>query len=70
MKSRSLSVCLLLLSLLFSTWLQAAVELNDNVPETYIVKKGTRSGVSPACTCKSRGWPTAVGRQPQIDNPT
>ena len=40
MKTRSLSICLLLLSLLFSGWTQAAVELNEDVPETYIVKKG------------------------------
>ena len=47
MKTRSLSVCLLLLSLCFSGWLQAAVELKDDVPEIYIVKKGdTLWGIS------------------------
>ena len=33
-------MCLLLTSMLFSGWLYAAVELNDEAPETYIVKKG------------------------------
>ena len=39
MKARSLSVCLLLLSLVFSGWLQA-LELNEDVPEVYVVQKG------------------------------
>ena len=38
MEIRSLSV-LLLLSLFFSAWTHAVVELNEDVPETYIVKK-------------------------------
>lgn len=70
MKSRSLSVCLLLLSLLFSTWLQAAVELNDNVPETYIVKKGdTLWGISGMYLQKPWLWPQLWDANPQIDNP-
>ena len=40
MKTRLLSVCLLLGTLFFSAWTLAAVELNEDVPETYIVKKG------------------------------
>ena len=40
MKTRSLSIWLLLASLMFSGFLHAAVELNEDVPETYIVKKG------------------------------
>ena len=58
MKTRSLSVCLLLMSLLFSAWLQAAVELNKNVPETYIVKKGdTLWGISGMYLKKPWLWP-------------
>ena len=70
MKTRSLSVCVLLLSLLFSTWLQAAVELNENVPETYIVKKGdTLWGISGMYLQKPWLWPQLWDANPQIDNP-
>ena len=70
MKNRSLSVCLLLLSLLFSAWLQAAVELNENVPETYIVKKGdTLWGISGMYLQKPWLWPQLWDTNPQIDNP-
>ncbi len=70
MKKSTLSVCLLLLSLLFSAWLQAAVELNDNVPETYIVKKGdTLWGISGMYLQKPWLWPQLWDANPQIDNP-
>ena len=70
MKRRSLSVCLLLMSLLFSAWLQAAVELKENVPETYIVKKGdTLWGISGMYLQKPWLWPQLWDANPQIDNP-
>lgn len=70
MKTRSLSVCLLLLSLLFSAWTQAAVELNENVPETYIVKKGdTLWGISGMYLREPWLWPELWEANPQIDNP-
>ena len=70
MKTRSLSICLLLLSLLFSGWLQAAVELNDDVPETYIVKKGdTLWGISGMYLTQPWLWPELWDVNPQIDNP-
>ncbi len=70
MKTRSLSVCLLLLSLLFSGWTQAVVELNENVPETYIVKKGdTLWGISGMYLKEPWLWPELWDANPQIDNP-
>lgn len=70
MKTRPLAVCLLLLSLLSSAWLQAAVELNENVPETYIVKKGdTLWGISGIYLQKPWLWPQLWDANPQIDNP-
>ena len=70
MKTRSLSVCMLLLSLFFSAWLQAAVELNENAPETYIVKKGdTLWGISGMYLQKPWLWPQLWDANPQIDNP-
>ena len=70
MKIRSLSVCLLLLSLLFSGWLQAEVELNSDVPETYIVKKGdTLWGISGMYLKEPWLWPELWDVNPQIDNP-
>jgi hypothetical protein len=70
MKTRSLSVCLLLLSLLFSGWTQAAVELNEDVPETYIVKKGdTLWGISGMYLKQPWLWPELWDANPQIDNP-
>lgn len=70
MKNRPLSVCLLLLSLLFSAWLQAAVELNENLPETYVVKKGdTLWGISGMYLQKPWLWPQLWDANPQIDNP-
>lgn len=70
MKTRSFSICLLLVSLLFSAWLQAAVELNADVPETYIVKKGdTLWGISGMYLQKPWLWPQLWDSNPQIDNP-
>ncbi|HEY6130575.1 MAG TPA: LysM domain-containing protein [Halioglobus sp.] len=70
MKTRSLSVCLLLLSLLFSSWTQAAVELNEDVPEVYIVKKGdTLWGISGMYLKEPWLWPELWDANPQIDNP-
>lgn len=70
MKRSSLSVCVLLLSMLFSAWLQAAVELKEDVPETYIVKKGdTLWGISGMYLQKPWLWPQLWDANPQIDNP-
>ena len=70
MKTRSLSVCLLLLTLLFAGWSQAAVELNEDVPETYIVKKGdTLWGISGMYLREPWLWPELWDVNPQIDNP-
>lgn len=70
MKTRSLSVCLLLLSLLFSGWTQAVVELNEGVPETYTVKKGdTLWGISGMYLKEPWLWPELWDANPQIDNP-
>ena len=70
MKKSSLSVCLLLLSLIFSGWLQAEVELNAEVPETYIVKKGdTLWGISGMYLKEPWLWPELWDVNPQIDNP-
>tara|TARA_R110002110_G_scaffold205066_7_gene417075 strand:+ start:210156 stop:211151 length:996 start_codon:yes stop_codon:yes gene_type:complete len=57
-------------SLLFSGWLQAAVELNEEVPETYIVKKGdTLWGISGMYLREPWLWPELWDVNPQIDNP-
>lgn len=70
MKIKTLSVCLLLTSLLFSGWLQAAVELNEEIPQTYIVKKGdTLWGISGMYLKRPWLWPELWEVNPQIDNP-
>ncbi|PLW71019.1 LysM peptidoglycan-binding domain-containing protein [Pseudohalioglobus lutimaris] len=70
MKIRSLSIGLLLVSLMFSAFLQAAVELKENVPETYIVKKGdTLWGISGMYLSEPWLWPELWDVNPQIDNP-
>jgi len=70
MKTRSLSICLLLISLLFSGWTLAEVELNEDVPETYIVKKGdTLWGISGMYLKQPWLWPELWDANPQIDNP-
>ena len=69
MKARSLSICLLLLSLVFSGWLQA-LELNEDVPEVYVVKKGdTLWGISGMYLAEPWLWPELWDVNPQIDNP-
>ena len=69
MKASSLSVCLLLLSLLFSGWVQA-VELNEDVPDVYVVKKGdTLWGISGMYLQEPWLWPELWDVNPQIDNP-
>ena len=70
MKIKLFSVCLLLTSMLFSGWLYAAVELNDEAPETYIVKKGdTLWGISGMFLAEPWLWPELWDVNPQIDNP-
>lgn len=70
MKTRSFSIGLLLVSLLFSAFLQAAVELNDDVPEVYIVKKGdTLWGISGMYLKQPWLWPELWDVNTQIDNP-
>jgi len=70
MKTKALSICLLLLALLFSGWTQAAMELNEDVPETYVVKKGdTLWGISGMYLKEPWLWPELWEANPQIDNP-
>lgn len=70
MKTRSFSIWLVLVSLLFSGFLHAAVELNGDVPETYTVKKGdTLWGISGMYLQKPWLWPELWDVNPQIDNP-
>ncbi len=71
MKSRSLSVWLVSLALLFSAWLQAEeVTVKDGAPTTYIVKKGdTLWGISGMFLEKPWLWPELWDVNPQIDNP-
>ena len=69
MRTRFFSVCLFTAALLFSGWLQA-VELNEDVPETYIVKKGdTLWGISGMYLQEPWLWPELWDVNPQIDNP-
>ena len=70
MNKRALAICLLVASSLVSGWLHAAVALNDDVPETYIVKKGdTLWGISGMYLQKPWLWPQLWDANPQIDNP-
>ena len=70
MNIKSLSVCLVLLSLLFSSWAQAAVALNDDVPDTYTVKKGdTLWGISGLYLQEPWLWPELWDANPQINDP-
>ena len=70
MKIKPISLCLLLISVLFSGWLHAAVELNDEAPQTYIVKKGdTLWGISGMFLAEPWLWPELWDVNPQIDNP-
>ena len=69
MKKRSLSMLALLVSLVFAGTLQA-VELNEDVPEVYIVKKGdTLWGISGMYLQEPWLWPELWDVNPQIDNP-
>jgi len=71
MKAKSFSVYLVVLaSLLLSSWSQAAVELNEDVPDTYIVEKGdTLWGISGMYLREPWRWPELWDVNPQIDNP-
>lgn len=70
MNMKPISVCLLLASLLFSSWLYAAVAINDEAPQTYIVKKGdTLWGISGMYLAEPWLWPELWDVNPQIDNP-
>jgi hypothetical protein len=69
MKKRSLSILALLVSLVFAGTLQA-VELNEDVPEIYIVKKGdTLWGISEMYLQEPWLWPELWDVNPQVDNP-
>ncbi|WP_116368470.1 LysM peptidoglycan-binding domain-containing protein [Parahaliea mediterranea] len=69
MGSRALSGLLLTVWLLFCSALQA-VELNDDVPEVYIVKKGdTLWDISGIYLREPWLWPELWDVNPQIDNP-
>ena len=70
MKTWSLSACLLLLSLLYSPWTQAAVELNENVPETYIVKKGDAGfwGIAQEVYGNGKYWSVLAKANPQFSS--
>ena len=70
MKKWSLSIFTLFLSLLFSGWLQAAVQLNEDVPEVYVVKQGdTLWGISGMYLQEPWLWPELWDVNPQVDNP-
>lgn len=70
MKSRSLHASLLVALLMFSSWLSAAVELNDGVPKTYTVKKGdTLWDISAMYLRQPWLWPELWEANPQIENP-
>ncbi len=70
MSTRVLSGLLLLVTLLLGTLAQAQVELNDDLPETYIVKKGdTLWGISGMYLQKPWLWPELWDVNPQINNP-
>lgn len=71
MRVKSFAIYLLFLgSLLPSLWLQAAVELNDDLPDTYIVKKGdTLWDISGMYLREPWLWPELWDVNPQIDNP-
>ena len=70
MKIKSFSVFVLLLSLLFSGALQAAVALNDELPETYTVKEGdTLWSIAGLYLKQPWLWPELWDVNPQIDNP-
>jgi len=70
MKTKSVSMFVLLISLMFSGVAQAAVTLQESLPETYIVKKGdTLWGISGMYLQEPWLWPELWDVNPQIDNP-
>jgi hypothetical protein len=70
MKTITLYACLLVWSVLYSSWLSAAVELNDGVPKTYTVKKGdTLWDISAMYLRQPWLWPELWEANAQIDNP-
>jgi hypothetical protein len=70
MKIKPLSGCLLLLSLAFTSWTQALVQLNDDVPQIYTVKQGdTLWGISGLYLQEPWLWPELWDANPQVDNP-
>jgi len=70
MKSKPISVFVLLLSVLFSGGLYGAVEINEKAPQTYIVEKGdTLWGISGLYLSQPWRWPELWDVNPQIDNP-
>lgn len=71
MKAKSFPALLLALcGLLFTAGPHAAVELNDNVPESYTVRKGdTLWGISGMYLRQPWLWPELWDVNPQIDNP-
>lgn len=69
MKKRSVFNCLAVFALLLSSWAHA-VELKQDVPETYIVKKGdTLWGISGMYLQQPWRWPELWDVNPQVDNP-
>lgn len=69
MKKQGLSLYLLLLCLCVSPWLQA-VEVREDAPETYVVKRGdTLWGISGMYLEQPWLWPELWDVNPQIDNP-
>jgi hypothetical protein len=71
MKTRTLSVWLLLFTLLFSSWLGAAeVELREDAPQTYIVQKGDSLWrISGMFLTHPWLWPELWDVNTQVDNP-
>ncbi len=70
MKAKALAICLLYFSVLGAVWAQSELELNENPPETYTVKKGdTLWDISGMYLEKPWRWPELWDVNPQIDNP-
>ncbi|NQX87197.1 MAG: LysM peptidoglycan-binding domain-containing protein [Halioglobus sp.] len=70
MTLRAFTISLLLCTLLCSGGSYAAVELNEDVPETYIVQRGdTLWGIAGMYLKRPWRWPELWDVNPQIDNP-
>jgi hypothetical protein len=70
MKTMSFSWILALALSFASGWVSAQVELNEEIPETYTVKKGdTLWGISGMYLKHPWQWPELWDANPQIDNP-